>query len=345
MFDFGLSLALNPSVTKIEDILLFLTVVTLCSGLLSVTYRRVSPRSSDDLEFSWTIFILTISIGLLVSIIKHAPAVSFGLFGAMSLMRFRAQIKRPARMVFIFMSVTVGVCSGAGEYITTFLGTVILSGLALASHGHQWFQTGSSPAPLAAASAVTSDEAAKTEANASASLPIWGVDFVRVPLSKGERARVLMIADEASGMILAATAEKAFSVWQTIAELDRLCVENPRPRQLIGESWPEFGSKAFIDWSKESGTSFRSVAIATKAQPAVSAACRRLLEHVEAERPCDTLATLRTSLDTWRRAQNANSSKAAVADIAERRPVLDGQSQARDESQRRPVDVPAAAKA
>jgi Domain of unknown function (DUF4956) len=116
---------------KLNSLLQFLAVGSLCAGAIGLVYRRVSPPKPDEVEFAATLFILTIAIGLLVSIIKQAPAISFGLFGAMSIVRFRTQIKKPRRMVFLFMATAIGVCCGAGEHLVTLFGTLMLSVVAL----------------------------------------------------------------------------------------------------------------------------------------------------------------------------------------------------------------------
>jgi len=120
---------------KLDAIIKFMVVGSICAGVVTYVYRLISPKKADEIEFGATLFLLTISIGLLVSIIKQAPAISFGLFGAMSIVRFRAQIKKSRRMVFLFMATVIGVCCGAGEYLVTVFGTIMLAGVAYLMYG------------------------------------------------------------------------------------------------------------------------------------------------------------------------------------------------------------------
>jgi Domain of unknown function (DUF4956) len=120
---------------KLDSLITFMIVGSLCAGVVAYVYTLISPKKADEAEFAATLFLLTIAIGLLVSIIKQAPAISFGLFGAMSIVRFRAQIKKSRRMVFLFMATVIGVCSGAGEYIATVFGTLVLAGVSYVMFG------------------------------------------------------------------------------------------------------------------------------------------------------------------------------------------------------------------
>ena len=242
---FGSLLPLEAaSVVKIEDFFTFIAVVSMCAGVLYLVYRYITPGEPDELEFASTIFILTIAIGLLVSIIKHAPAISFGLFGAMSIVRFRSQIKRPQRMIFIFMAAAIGVCCGAGEYLTTVLGTAVLSVLTLISFKFVPVRT---KGKNKVAKGADSQGAAPL---ALAAPRVWGVDFLPAILADGRRYRVLVIVDEASGEALAAIPETTFSGSRVAGELDRLIVERGKPNTIVSETWPQFASQSILDWKQ-----------------------------------------------------------------------------------------------
>jgi hypothetical protein len=218
---------------KLSELLQFFGVATLCAGILFWVYRRTSAKESDGLEFASTIFMLTISIGLLVSIIKQAPAISFGLFGAMSIVRFRAQIKRTQRMVFVFMAAALGVCCGAGEYMATVVGTLVLSGLSLGVFALS--QSKPATARIAPISVV---------------LRTWSIEYIPAVLDGGQRLRVLTIVDETTHEALAALPDTVFSCARVLQELDRLVEARGQPGAVVSDSWPEFGSKEVAAWTK-----------------------------------------------------------------------------------------------
>lgn len=296
MFDFGTTLDATTFI-KVGDFAQFLAVVSLCAGVLYLVYRRVSPREPDEAEFASTIFVLTVAIGLLVSIIKHAPAISFGLFGAMSIVRFRAQIKRPQRMIFIFMAAAIGVCCGAGEFVTTILGTAALSVLTLISFGL-------SPPVAKSKSKALAPATADSGAAAPLAERIWGVDFVPATLQDGKHIRILVVVDETSRRTLAAIPEMYFSGSGLAGEIDRLIAAHGKPTGLVSETWPEFGSRAFLDWKQASAIGWQGIAPNSKPELAIFAFSERVRDEC-AGRRFQTLLQARADLEAWRDDYNA----------------------------------------
>ena len=49
-----------------------------------------------------------------------------GLVGALSIVRFRAAIKEPEELVYLFLIITIGIGCGAGQFIITTLGIIII---------------------------------------------------------------------------------------------------------------------------------------------------------------------------------------------------------------------------
>jgi hypothetical protein len=245
----------------------------------------------------------------------------------MSIMRFRAQIKQPARMVFIFMSATIGVCCGAGEFLTTIIGTVILCAVALMSFRHRWFLSGASISKSARAVAEKSKKSAEAEvASELETAPpdslrhehVWGGDFVRVPMASGERLRVFVIVDETRGTVLSAVPDFAFSPWSVIAELERQVAQWGRPTQLVIDSWPEFGAKVFTDWARTAKLQIMPFSPAQQHASSIINVTRQLSRTTDSSNGFDTITTARLWLDAWRVAHNAalqqRSSEIATSD-------------------------------
>jgi uncharacterized membrane protein YhiD involved in acid resistance len=59
-------------------------------------------------------------------IIGNNLARAFGLVGALSIIRFRTAIKDTSDIVYIFLSLTLGMAAGVGYYQLSFLGTLII---------------------------------------------------------------------------------------------------------------------------------------------------------------------------------------------------------------------------
>lgn len=95
---------------------LFNTIVLLVmSQILAYTYRRFGQTLSNRKKLSALFPILAITTMMIISIIKSSIALSLGLVGALSIVRFRSAIKEPEELAYIFLTITLGLGMGAGE--------------------------------------------------------------------------------------------------------------------------------------------------------------------------------------------------------------------------------------
>ena len=63
---------------------------------------------------------------LVISIIKASLALSLGLVGALSIVRFRTPIKDPSELMYIFVAIAVGLGLGAGQHVLTIIFMVVV---------------------------------------------------------------------------------------------------------------------------------------------------------------------------------------------------------------------------
>ena len=90
-------------------------------------YVNFSNSLSSKLHIGSIIPILSSVVFLVIVIVKSSLALSLGLVGALSIVRFRTPIKEPEELVFLFLSISVGLGFGAGyPLITSILVTMIL---------------------------------------------------------------------------------------------------------------------------------------------------------------------------------------------------------------------------
>jgi hypothetical protein len=94
-------------------------VSLLCSVVLSlliqVFYIKFSSTLSNRMNFSKNFVLLGATTCIIIVIVKNSLALSLGLVGALSIVRFRAAIKEPEELVYLFMVITVGLGCGAGQ--------------------------------------------------------------------------------------------------------------------------------------------------------------------------------------------------------------------------------------
>ena len=87
------------------------------------TYRGVSYNSRFNAA---NVLILLITIVILIMIISNI-AISLGLIGALSIVRFRTAIKEPWDIVFIFWSIIEGLCIGSQNFLLAGISTLFIA--------------------------------------------------------------------------------------------------------------------------------------------------------------------------------------------------------------------------
>lgn len=103
-----------PSRTAILVLLANLALGGLLAIYVRFLYRRSAPQVTGD-SISKVFPLLTMITIALIAAVKSSLAVSLGLFGALSIVRFRAAIKDPEELVYLFLCIGVGVSVGAGQ--------------------------------------------------------------------------------------------------------------------------------------------------------------------------------------------------------------------------------------
>lgn len=65
--------------------------------------------------------ILACIVFLVILIVKSSLALSLGLVGALSIVRFRTPVKEPEELAYLFLSIAIGIGFGAGQSVITLL--------------------------------------------------------------------------------------------------------------------------------------------------------------------------------------------------------------------------------
>ncbi len=97
---------------------LTILVISLIGGLyVRYIYWKLSTTFSSKISFGNTLLIITISVASLVAVVKSSLALSLGLVGALSVIRFRTAVKEPFNLAFLLFSICIGISVGASQYI------------------------------------------------------------------------------------------------------------------------------------------------------------------------------------------------------------------------------------
>ena len=129
-----------------NDLSITATLANLAMGLvlglvLKFHYERFSSVMSGKRELARILPFLILIVCLIISIVKSSLALSLGLVGALSIVRFRTPIKEPEELVYLFMAIAIGLGLGANQLMLTVVATfAILFAVALIRwklHAHE----------------------------------------------------------------------------------------------------------------------------------------------------------------------------------------------------------------
>ncbi len=104
-------------------------------------YLRFSCSASDSDSIARVFPLLTlVTIGV-IAIVKSSLALSLGLVGSLSIIRFRAAIKEPEELVYLFLCIGVGLAFGAGQpllaVVLLVIATLFILGMYATSRGRR----------------------------------------------------------------------------------------------------------------------------------------------------------------------------------------------------------------
>ncbi len=94
-------------------------ICIICSFILKKTYEISSTSLTDKSQISHIIPLLSASTFLVILVVKSSLALSLGLVGALSIVRFRTPIKEPEELVYLFISIAIGLGFGSGQITIT----------------------------------------------------------------------------------------------------------------------------------------------------------------------------------------------------------------------------------
>lgn len=77
---------------------------------------------------------------LIIAIVKSSLALSLGLVGALSIVRFRAAIKEPEELAYLFLAIAIGLGFGANQRVIVLIAFVIICGIIVLRNRYSSFK-------------------------------------------------------------------------------------------------------------------------------------------------------------------------------------------------------------
>ena len=110
----------------IQDIFVRLVMGFIVGLFIMLSYKLSHRGTIYSKKFNVSVFILTILTTMVMTVIGNNVALSLGMVGALSIVRFRTAIKDSRDTMYIFWAVIVGICCGVGDFVVASLGSAIV---------------------------------------------------------------------------------------------------------------------------------------------------------------------------------------------------------------------------
>ena len=104
------------------NFLINLLLTAVLAHLLGRIYARSGSSLSNKRSFAANFELIAVTTMIIITIVKSSLALSLGLVGALSIVRFRAAIKEPEELAYIFLTIALGLGFGADQRIVTSIG-------------------------------------------------------------------------------------------------------------------------------------------------------------------------------------------------------------------------------
>jgi hypothetical protein len=94
-------------------------------AVIYLSYYLTHRGTIYSKKFNASLVILTVLTGTVMTVIGNNVALSLGMVGALSIVRFRTAVKDVRDTVYIFWAIIVGICCGVSDFIVSSVGSLI----------------------------------------------------------------------------------------------------------------------------------------------------------------------------------------------------------------------------
>lgn len=116
----------NASVS-IDQIVIAMMAALILALFMYFVYRKTYTGVVYSKSFNQTLVLMAIIITMVMMIIGGNLALSLGMVGSLSVIRFRTAIKEPRDMAFLFWAIAIGLSCGAEMYGVAVVGSVVIA--------------------------------------------------------------------------------------------------------------------------------------------------------------------------------------------------------------------------
>ncbi len=114
---------------SIGTLLINLGIGVILSIILRWHFKNFGSTLSNRDEFSQVCPFILLTTILIITVVKSSLALSLGLVGALSIVRFRTPIKEPEELAYLFIAIAMGLGLGADQTVPTLVAGPVILGI------------------------------------------------------------------------------------------------------------------------------------------------------------------------------------------------------------------------
>lgn len=104
-------------------------VTFILAFIIYLVYKSTYSGIAYSKSFNASILLTSLVTAMVMMVIGNNLALSLGMVGALSIVRFRSAVKEPKDITYIFWGISVGLAAGTGAYAVAIIGTIIIAGV------------------------------------------------------------------------------------------------------------------------------------------------------------------------------------------------------------------------
>lgn len=106
-----------------QEVAAHIIVAAIIGIVIYVSYAISHKGSIYSKKFNVSLLALTTLTGTVMTVIGNNVALSLGMVGALSIVRFRTALKDTRDTVYVFWTIVAGICCGVGDYLVAAIGS------------------------------------------------------------------------------------------------------------------------------------------------------------------------------------------------------------------------------
>lgn len=123
----------SSSIVTPMDALQNMIIALILGSIVCITYKITYSGVAYSRKFNISLMMLSLITTMIMNILGTSLALSLGMVGALSIIRFRTAVKDPRDTTYIFWAISIGMGAGSSNYYIVIIGTLFVMAISIAT--------------------------------------------------------------------------------------------------------------------------------------------------------------------------------------------------------------------